>query len=141
MSKANLEKLNIDLILLINKRNELARLDYNSQNYDDVEEELHDMEDDFLDEYGEYLESVLQAIHDEFCPESDVLLPIAYLAKKYYVKEKNGKNLYSPYPGEGVFVEVDNYINHDTRIVFVPDPIRLVLIIDKSQIEELWRAE
>ncbi len=140
MAKIDQEKLNIDLIELINKRNELARLDYNSHDYDDVEEQLHDMEDDFLDTYGEYLEGVLQAIHDEFCPESDVLLPIAYLAKKYYIKEKNGKTLYAPYPGEGVIVEVDNYMDHDTRMVFVPDPVRLVLIIDKAQIEELWRA-
>ena len=135
------EKLNLELIQLINKRNELARLDYNSQDYDDVEEHLHDLEDAFLDEYGDYFENILQAIHEEFCPESDVLLPIAYLAKKYYVKEKNGKMLYSPYPGEGVYVEVDDYMDHDTRMVIVPDPVRLVLIIDKSQVEELWRAE
>ncbi len=99
------------------------------------------MEDDFLDVYGDYLEEVFQAIHDEFCPDSDVLLPIAYLAKKYYVKDKDGRKIYSPYPGDGVFVDVEDYPNHDTRMVIVPDPVRIVLIINKSKIEELWRAE
>ncbi len=141
MADINTEKLNKDLIELITKRNELADIDYNNEEYDDVEEELHDLEDDFLEEFGEYLEGIFQAVHDEFCPESDVLLPIAYLAKKYYIKDKNGKKLYAPYPGEGVFVEVDDYLNHDTRMVIVPDPVRIVLIIDKAQVEELWRAE
>ncbi len=141
MGKTDLNKLNTDLIQLIEKRNQLSELDYNDKDYDDVEEALHDMEDDFLEMYGDYLESALEAVHDEFSPESEVLLPIAYLAKKYFVKEKNGARLYSPYPGEGVFVEVDNYVDHDTRMVIVPDPVRIILIIDKSRIEELWRAQ
>lgn len=139
--EVDLKELNTDLIQIINKRNELSELDYNDKEYDNIEEELHDLEDDFLDNYGDFLESALQAVHDEFSPESEVLLPIAYLAKKYYVKEKNGAKLYAPYPGEGVIVEVDNYIDRDTRMVIVPDPVRIILIIDKAQIEELWRAE
>jgi len=141
MAETNIENLNQDMIKLINKRNELSELDYNDSTYDDVEEELHDLEDDFLEKYGDYLESAFQAVHDEFCPDNEVLLSIAYLAKKYYVKEKNGKKLYAPYPGEGVIVEVDDYLDRDTRMVLVPDPVRIVLIIDKSQVEELWRAE
>lgn len=141
MEKTDVAKLNIDLIQLIEKRNQLSELDYNDSEYDNIEEALHDMEDDFLDKYGDYLENALEAVHDEFSPESEVLLPIAYLAKKYFVKEKNDSRLYSPYPGEGVFVEVDNYIDHDTRMVIVPDPVRIILVIDKARIEELWRAQ
>lgn len=143
MAKADVDfkKLNGELIQLIDKRNELSELDYNDEEYDTIEEDLHDLEDEFLENYGTYLESALQAVHDEFSPESEVLLPIAYLAKRYYVKEKNGKKLYAPYPGEGVIVEVDNYIDRDTRMVLIPDPVRIILIIDKAQIEELWRAE
>lgn len=141
MAKIDIEKLNKDFKELIGKRNTLSELDYNDKTYDDVEEELHDLEDDFQEEYGDFLEKAFEAVHDEFCPDNDVLLPIAYIAKKYYIKDKGDKKLYAPYPGEGVIVEVDNYMDHDTRMVMVPDPVRIVLIIDKAQVEELWRAE
>jgi len=141
MGKPDINKLNEDLKNLIEKRNFLAELNYNDKTYDDVEEELHDYEDDFVEDYGEYLEDALTKVHDEVSPDSDVLLPIAYLAKKYYIKEKEGRKLYAPYPGEGVIVEVDKYPGHDTRMVLVPDPVRIVLITDKAKVEELWRAE
>ena len=38
---------------------------------------------DFNDEYGDFKRSLEEELHDEYCPESDVLLPTAYLAKKF----------------------------------------------------------
>lgn len=141
MVDIDIKKLNEDLIELIDKRNFLSELDYNDKTYDDVEEELHDKEDDFIEEYGPYLEAALTAVHEEHCPDSEVLLPIAYIAKRYYVKEKEGRKLYAPYPDEGVIVEVDKYPKRDTRMVIIPDPVRIILIIDKARkVVELWRA-
>ena len=37
--------------------------------------------------YGDYIEEALRDVHDEFCPDSEVLLPIAYLANEYIKKE------------------------------------------------------
>ena len=73
---------------IVKKREELSKINYNNPKYDDLEEELHDLEDDFQDEYGEFLEQALQQVHDEYCPDNDVLMPIGYL-------------------GQGVPVEVD----------------------------------
>ena len=42
------------------KRNELNGLTYNDSNYDDIEDDLHDLEDDFNEEFGTFLEDVLQ---------------------------------------------------------------------------------
>ena len=139
MATIDSKKLNQDLIQIIHKKNELSELDYNDENYDDVEEELHDLEDDFIESFGDHLEMALQKVHDEVCPDNDVLLPIAYLAKKYYVKEKEGRLLFAPMPGEGVIVDTDKYPNRDTRIVIVPDPVRIIMITDKAKIDELWR--
>ena len=71
------------MIAILEKRLELSKLNYSDDTYDDVEEMLHDLEDDFNEKYGDQLEDILEKVHLKHCPESDVLLPTAYLAKKF----------------------------------------------------------
>jgi hypothetical protein len=123
---------------LIKSRAELADLDYNNPKYDDLEEKLHDSEDAFQDKYGEFLENALQDIHDEHCPDSDVLMPIAYLAKKYHVSDKGE---YSVDSNEGVFVETEKYAGKDTKLVILPNPIRIALNIGKDKQIIVWQAK
>jgi hypothetical protein len=110
------------LLEIVKKRDELAKIDYNNPKYDDLEEQLHDLEDDFQDEYGEYLEGILQKVHDEFCPDNDVLLPIGYL-------------------GQGVIVEVDKLPGKDTRLVLAPNPLRIVLTVGRDKQQIVWEAK
>jgi len=107
---------------IMKKRDELGKIDYNNPKYDDLEEQLHDLEDDFQDEYGEYLEEVFQDVHDEVCPDNDVLMPIAYL-------------------GKGVYVEVDKYPGKETKLILVPNPPRIILSITKDKQELVWSSE
>ena len=121
---------------IIARRNELAILDYNADNYDDLEDELHDLEDDFNEEFGEYLEDLLGDIHEELILESEVLLPTAYILQKY-VSEGKGYDLS---PEDGVFVELDDYPNCNTRILFLPEPLRLVFAIEGA-ISKEWEIK
>lgn len=120
------------------RRNELKKIDYNNPKYDDMEEELHDLEDTLQVKYGEYLEEVLQNVHDKYCPENDVLFPIAYLAKSYQISDANE---YSVANNEGVFVEVDSIPGKDTRLVIVPNPVRVILNVGKDQQQVVWTAK
>lgn len=120
------------------RRNELKKLDYNNPKYDDLEEELHDLEDTLQVKYGEYLEEALQVVHDEYCPDTDVLFPIAYLAKTYEVNEKNE---YKVAATEGVFVEVDSLPGKETKLVLAPNPTRVILNIGKEQQKVVWTAK
>ncbi|MDH5598048.1 MAG: hypothetical protein OEY34_02925 [Cyclobacteriaceae bacterium] len=122
---------------LVKVKNQLAEMDYSNERYDELEEELHDLEDDFQDNYGEYIDEVLHDVHDEFCPDNDVLLPIAYLANKYIITE-DGK--FDVSYDAGVFVDADDFPGKNTRMVLVPGPIRLILNIDQSTREVLWTA-
>lgn len=135
----NLQTLDQAIVALVEKKNQLSALDYNDKTYDVVEEELHEMEDTFVEKYGDYLEEVLADVHDELCPDNDVLLPTAYLANKYTKEEAAGGITYLPADG-GVIVDVDEYPNKLTRLVLVPTPTRLILQIGKQQ-EEVWKAE
>ncbi len=131
----NIEALDKAVQEIALQRNELNKIDYNNPRYDDLEEALHDLEDAFLDDFGDELEKVLQQVHDKICPDTDVLLPIAYLAKSYTVTDKNE---FLVAPNEGVFVEVDKIPGRETRLVILPNPVRIVLNLGKDRQQVVW---
>lgn len=137
----NIQELNIALIEIILKKNELDALDYANENYDTIEEELHDLEDNFLDTHGDELEKEITKVHKKLCPKSDVLSPIAYIGKSYYVETKADGNLrFDREPGQGVIVEINGFEDEDTKLLIVPSPLRLLLIINDKTQKEVWKA-
>jgi hypothetical protein len=133
----DIKALDKELQNIAKKRNELNKLGYDNPAYDDLEEQLHDLEDSFQERFGKDLENVLQEVHDKYCPDTDVLLPVAYLAKTYQVSDKNE---FSVGEKEGVFVEVDDQPGRDTKLVIVPNPPRLILNGGKEKQKVLWSA-
>ena len=131
----NINELNTSLVEIIRKKEELSKLSYNDKRYDDVEEELHDLEDDFNDTYGEYLEGVLEEVHERLCPDSDVLLPTAYLPNNLNALESG-----VPAQREGVWVDSDEFPNKEARLVLVPNPTRLILSVGTKIQKEVWQA-
>lgn len=139
----DIDKLNKDFAEIADKINELDELDYSDERYDDLEEELHDMEDDFIEAFGEYLEEAIEGVHDEFCPDNDVLLPIAYFAKNYIRNQKDNQGRYSydiEY-GEGVPVTVKQFGDQEVKLVLVPGPTRLIVTVGESAKHVAWRAK
>lgn len=106
---------------LAKKRTELAALDYSNPKYDELEEQLHDLEDDFQEKFGADLEKVLQIVHDKHCPDNDVLLPIAYM-------------------GDGVPVELDGPPQKEGRLILEADPLRIMLQTGKDKREVVWET-
>lgn len=125
-----------DLTEIVVKRNEIADLDYNDERYDELEEALHDLEDDFQEKYGEYLEDALDDVHEKLNLTSDVLHPVAYVAKKYKQME-TGQWL--PYEG-GVPVELEEAEEAKIKLVMVPQPTRLVLVVGQGALRDVWVA-
>ncbi len=120
------------------RRNELKKLNYNNPQYDDLEEQLHNLEDLLIDNHGGYLEEVLQEIHDKYCPDTDILLPIAYLAKSYSITTKNE---FSVTTSEGVYVEVDSLPGKETKLVMIPNPLRVILNVGKEKQQIVWTSK
>jgi hypothetical protein len=121
MEIMDLKALDSALQHIVKVRDELDKIDYNNPQYDDLEEKLHDLEDDFQEAYGEYLEGVLQKVHDEHCPDVDVLLPIAYL-------------------GDGVPVELEKFPGKDVKLALEANPPRLFLRV-KDQQQMVWEGK
>ena len=133
------KQLDQDLVKIIKVKNRLAKIDYNDAEYDQVEEELHETEDDFLEKYGDYLDQILRKVHERHFPDTEILSPIAYLAKKYIARKVGGT--FDVSPDEGVLVDADEYPAKLTRLVLVPSPTRLVLQIGQNSIKEIWNSE
>lgn len=134
-------QLNEDLLNLVEKKQELSGLTYNDPEYDDVEEELHDREDDFVENYGDYLEDALHSVHDEYCPDDDVLLPTAYLANEYIFSEVDGQLKVDVPAKEGVMVMCDDFPGKVCRLVLLPNPTRIVLKIGTNEENVAWEAK
>lgn len=133
----DLAKLNQDLVDLVEKRITLAALSYDDIRYDEIEEQLHEIEDAFLKKYDDFLEDILLDIHDELCPDNEVLSPIAYIAKKYKVKEKNQ---YDVFENQGVWVEIDEIPDREAHLVMLPNPLRIVLTAGGFR-KIVWKAD
>ena len=131
----NVNALNKSIVAILEKKQQLNSIDYNDARYDDLEEELHDLEDDFNEEYGDYLEDVLEDVHGKLKSDADILLPTAYLASTLDPEvdlEHDEK--------EGVWVESDSFPGVEMRVVIVANPPRVLLIL-ADQERVLWTAE
>ncbi|MES2794548.1 MAG: hypothetical protein V4683_01215 [Bacteroidota bacterium] len=130
------KELNNALVELLDKRNQLSKLQYSDETYDVVEEELHDMEDDFTDKFGDYLEKAITKVHREFCSETDVLLATSYLPK---VVKKVGDE-YEFTANEGVLVEMDDLPALEARLLLLPSPPRM-LLLTPGETMEVWKMD
>ena len=133
----DLQKLEDALDNIVRKKNALAETDYNDETYDALEEELHDLEDDLVEDYGQYLEEILAIVHDEYCPDKEVLNPIAYFVNRY-VEIDGGWNCAV---NEGVLVEADDFPNKAVRMVIAPKPLRVFLNIGNTERIVAWKQE
>jgi hypothetical protein len=131
----NVNEINQSLVALIETRQQLMNLDYSDERYDEIEEALHDMEDDFNEKFGPYLEEVLEEVHEKVCPDTDVLLPTAYLPDSLQNEGKAG-----PSSKAGVWVEADEYPNKEARLTLLPNPMRIILSVGKQVQKEVWKA-
>jgi hypothetical protein len=138
----NWEKIDQELTEIVQQRNQLSALEYSDENYDDLEEQLHDLEDDFNENYEDILEPELEKIYSKLKSDSDVLLPTAYLANYYQemLPDAKGSITYEVSGDQGVPIESDQLGKVDLRIVLIPNPIRFVLLINGKQLKELWKS-
>lgn len=138
----NWDTLDKELTEIVEKRNQLAVMDYNDESYDDLEEELHDLEDDFNENYEDRLEAEIEKIQDKLKSDTDILLPTAYIANVYkpLLPDANGIVSYEVSGQQGVPIESEQFDKQDVRIVLIPNPVRFVMLINGRQLKDLWRS-
>lgn len=133
----DIRKLNQDFEKIAEKKTKLSALTGASKDFAIVENELNELLDSFIENYGTFLEEIIYEVHDEFCPDNDVLSPIAYIAKKYV---KRASNKFEVEPSEGVQVDVDDFPEGNNKLVMVPSPCRLIIQNEEGFKETVWQA-
>ena len=138
----NWEKIDQELTEIVKQRIQLSALEYSDENYDDLEEQLHDLEDDFNEHYEDVLAPELEKIYTKLKSDTDVLLPTAYLANTYQemLPDAKGSITYEVRGEQGVPIESDQLGKVDMRIVLIPNPVRFVLLVNGKQLKELWKS-
>ncbi|MEQ8470791.1 MAG: hypothetical protein RIC35_06375 [Marinoscillum sp.] len=136
----NIKNLNQAFVQIAEKKNELFQYAKSDQHSQDLKNELRELEQEFQYEFGSYIEEALFNVHDEFCPDNEVLKPIAYFAGRYVVSDR-GENEFDVDQNEGIAVEADDFPGINARLVLVPGPTRLVLQGVKESFKEIvWVA-
>lgn len=134
----NTKKLDKDLQHIIAKRIEIYQMDYDAPNYDDVEEVLLDLEDDFAEEYGEFLEDALGDVYEKYDINDDVAMCTSYVGRFYQeIKENEEGKVYSIVAKQGFPVEIPELAGHDSYLIFLPNPTRIYLVFGKKA-KEVW---
>lgn len=138
----DLNQLDKDLTVIIELRNRLSKFSYADPEYDDIEEELHDLEDDFNETYGEDLERQLEKIYQKLNSDNDVLLPSAYLANEYVplMPDTNGIITYEVKGTQGVPIESEQFDGQDVRLILIFNPTRIVIQINGRSLKDIWRS-
>ncbi len=141
--EALLKRLNSDFLDLIAVRSELNDLSYNDDKYDEIEEEVQDFEDTFLEKYGKLLDKIILKIHAHYCPDIESLLPTAYIAKKYLQSPIN-EGEYEVSPKDGIVL---NTIFDDAQmrpikvnLTILPSPFRFVMFA-KGDAKVIWNEQ
>ncbi|MDI1321271.1 MAG: hypothetical protein PSV36_00900 [Algoriphagus sp.] len=138
----NWEKLDKELTEIVEKKNQLSAMDYSDEKYDDLEEAIHDLEDDFNENYEGVLEKEFEKIYTRLKSDTDILLPTAYIANKYkpVLPDANGVVTYEVTGREGVPIESDQFDRQDVRLVLVPNPVRILMIINGKPLKDIWKS-
>jgi len=138
----NWEKLDRELTEIVEKKNQLSAMDYSDEKYDDLEEAIHDLEDDFNENYESVLEKEFEKIYTRLKSDTDILLPTAYIANKYkpVLPDANGVVTYEVTGREGVPIESDQFDRQDVRLVLVPNPVRILMIINGKPLKDIWKS-
>ncbi len=133
----NSKRLNDEVLELIELKNELNGLTYNAANYDELEDDVCDFEDTFNLKYEKHLHPVLKKIHESLCPDVEVMVPSAYVAKCYTQSVVEDEQ-FEINPQQGLVVVTPD--NRNARLSFYPNPLR-VLFVTPKDFRVIWNAE
>lgn len=133
------QALNRALAHIIDCRMRLGQLSYDAKEYDELEEELHDMEDELIDIYGDYLEDILVDVHEEVCPKVEVFSPIAYIPREAVIEQQKKDTYYRAPYGQGAWIDHDRH-GRESYLVLLPNPLRIELIHSPDERQIVWQG-
>ena len=120
-----------DLQDIVKKRTKLYTMSFDSEGYDDLEDELMDLEDDFSENYGDFIEDGVAEVYEQFGLEDEVLSAISYIGRHYHITKDNQYGISAK---QGLPIDTPEEPDADLRIILLPNPVRIFAVMgDKAQ--------
>lgn len=137
----NIENLNQALAEIAKKKFELSKIEGQPLEFEKLKHEIDQLEESLFVDYKSFIEEILFNVYDEYCPDNEVLSPLAYIASSYLIRHENGRAYFDVDANEGVLVDADDFPGIKVRLVLVPDPVRLILQGERGQFREVvWSS-
>ncbi len=128
------QEFNTSFSAIILKKEQFSLLTKDSPNYEKLKLEIVLLTEEFDKKFGNYLEEIIFNVHDEYCPDNKILKPLAYIADQYI---KKNDRIYLAPADQGVLVQCEDYPNIPTRLVLEPNPVKLILHSQDSNLREI----
>lgn len=134
------DEINQALEEIIDLRNQVFQMNHGDAKLQAIESKLGQLESELLSKYGTQLHEVLLDVHDELCPDNDVLSPTNYIASCYHVSPNGSGMKYDVDSDAGVLVQMDDFPQQPTKLVLLPNPLRVILNVNAGHREEVWSS-
>jgi len=137
-SAMDLQAIDQALLEIVSKR-EAIRTSEDRASKTKLQKELSLLEEAFNRNYEMPLRNILEEVYDDLSPDATVHPPLEYLANQYKTISKNSKGpTFDVNHRQGIEIDTDEYGANFTRLVIIPNPLRVILNIDDHSKEEVW---
>lgn len=138
----NTKALELAIAQIMDKRMQLGILVPEAPDYYRCKQELHTLEQHFQHEHGKQVKEILLDVYDELTPDTPINEPLDYIAKTASaVRTGPEGKIYEVDATQGAAVYVDDYPHKPTRLVLLPNPLRVQLNVDARQQEVVWHSK
>lgn len=120
---------------IIKKRTKLYSMSFDSKGYDDLEDELMDLEDDFSENYGDFVEDGIAEVYEQFGLDDEVLSAVSYIGRHYSI---TADNQYGISAKQGLPIDTPDEPDADLKIILLPKPVRIFAVMG-GKAQEAWR--
>jgi len=136
-TKASISALLCDYV---SKNQELRSLSPSHPDFQSITRKLNGIATQLELNFGESLEEILTDAYDEYCPDNEISDIHEYLTGTYTQTgvDADGNITYDFQTGSGIKVAVDEYEGQESRFVINPNPVQLVLEIEKEGRKVIW---
>jgi flagellar hook-associated protein FlgK len=140
----NFNDLNKKIETIIDLNIQLSAMDYSNPSYDEFEDNIHDLQDEINDKFGDDFDLILDELYEKFNITDETMFLADYIAGKYEAIEANkfGKQFLADVETAAI-VEIDNpklagkKVN--TAIYIKPNPLSIIMSISGLE-RVMWTA-
>jgi hypothetical protein len=143
----NFNDVNAKILQLIELNEKLSEISYSDARYDELEDEVYNLQDRLNEQYGKYFDAVLADIYKQLHSNDDLLNFTDYIARTYLISgEKNpdGSLKFDGVPDETPLIVIKPEAlkgkKVEGRIYLKPNPLRIGFAIGEHE-RIVWTSE